>query len=123
VAHYFAPFLAGWALTLTLLIIAHLLWDRAPEEVRYALGVGAICLGCALTGLILDQPLLAFGPAVIASAGLVIVAIQHFERLADDKQRSAQKNGEIVGMAKGLARDLSEGHDAQSGMDEARRRN
>lgn len=126
VTEYIAPFLAGWALTLLLLVICHLLWNDVAEEIRYTLGAGAICLGCALTGLILNQPLLIFGPTVVTSAGLVIPLIQHFERGADKARHSAQKNGEIIGMTRGLSQDLIDRggrHDAEPGMEQTRRRN
>jgi hypothetical protein len=93
---------AGWLLCLLLLIVFHLLFDGAIEEVRYGLGAGSICAGCALAGLIMDAPLLTFGPAIVTSSGLVIIAWQYAERRIKDHKTRAQRRGEIAGAARGM---------------------
>lgn len=93
---------AGFLLCLLLLIIFHLLFDGASEEVRYSLGAGSICAGCALSGLILDAPLLTFGPAIITSSGLVIIVWQYIERHSKARTERAHRSGEIVGAARGI---------------------
>lgn len=103
---FLPAFLAGWAFTLALLIIFHLLFDTASEEIRYCLGAGAICVGCALAGLILNAPLLTFGPAVITSSGLIIIVWQHVEQRVRAHKTSAERRGEVVGMARGLTQEL-----------------
>jgi membrane protein implicated in regulation of membrane protease activity len=99
-------FAAGWLLTLALLIIEHLLWNDAPRLVRYLLGAGTLCVGCALAGAILDNPLLAFGPWVIASAGLVIVLMTWYDERTARQQQHAQKRGEVIGATRGLTQEL-----------------
>jgi hypothetical protein len=125
VTEYIAPLLAGWIVCLSLVILFHLVWNDAAEEVRYALGAGAILIGCVIAGLLLDQAVLVVAPAFIASAGLIIPLIQHFERKADAAKKRAQKNGEIVGMARGLSQEIidSGGRSGESGVDEKSRRN
>jgi hypothetical protein len=121
----FVPaFLAGWALTFVLLALEHLLWRDAPRIVRYLLGAGTICTGCSVTGLIIDDALLAFGPWVIASAGMLIAVWTWIEGRAEAQQRAARRQGEIVGAARGLTQDLIDrggeraaqrpGHDRQN---------
>lgn len=96
----FVPaFFVGWLLTMSLLVTFHQLWNDAIEEVRYGLGAGAICAGCSVAGLIIDSPILMFGPWVISSAGLVIVLIQWFER-------RTRRHGELTGIARGLSEEL-----------------
>jgi hypothetical protein len=111
---YLPAFIAGWLFTLTLLIIFHLLWNDAIEEIRYGLGAGAICAGCALAGLIIDNELLTFGPAIITSSGLIIVLIQWLERRADERKAKAQKRGEVIGAAHGLTQEIIDGSGERS---------
>lgn len=124
-----APLFAGWIVCLSLLIIFHLVWNEAAEEVRYALGAGAILIGCAIAGLILEQPMLVIAPPVIASAGLAIPLIQWFERDTVRRAKIAEKNGIIIGTAKGLRQELTQdlidngGRSAESSVDEKSRRN
>jgi membrane protein implicated in regulation of membrane protease activity len=117
-------FLAGWLLTIALLAIEHLLWKEAPRVVRYLLGAGALCLGCSLTGLILDDVLLVFGPWCIASAGMAIAVWTWIEARTQEQRKAARRQGEIVGAARGLTQDLIDqgggratqrpGHDRQN---------
>lgn len=100
------PFVAGWLLTAALLVIFHLLFDDQVEEVRYILGAGAICTGCSLTGLLIDNPILTFGPWIVTSSGLVVIVMQWFERRARTRETNAQKSGEIVGIARGLTQEI-----------------
>jgi bacteriorhodopsin len=102
----FPAFFTGWIATAALLALMHLLWKDAPREVRYLLGGGAICGGCSLTGLVLDQALLTFGPWVISSSGLLIVAWTVYDRHHESARKAAQKQGEIVGAARGLTQEL-----------------
>lgn len=99
-------FIAGWLLTLVLLAVEHLLWKDAPRVVRYCLGAGTICAGCTLTGVLLDNPIIAFGPWVIASAGVATAGWTWYDDHSAAKARSAQKRGEIVGAARGLTQEL-----------------
>lgn len=105
---YAVPVLAGFVLTLLLLIVFHLLWNDTPEEVRYLLGGGAICAGCGLAGLIADDGLMTVGPLLIASAGLAIVLWQWLERRTARHHTAAERRGEITGMAKGLLDELKD---------------
>lgn len=99
-------FAAGWLICLCLLSIFHLLWKHAHRTVRYLLGGGAICAGCAMAGAILDMPVLMFGPGCIASAGLIIALWTWIEERTDKKLKSAQKNGEIIGATRGLTQEI-----------------
>lgn len=121
--HQLTAFAAGWLVTAALLTLQHLLWRETSRQTRYLLGTGAVCTGCSVAGAVLDDAVLAVMPWAIASAGLLILVLYWFEGQADAKARAAQQNGEIIGMARGLSRELREGQDAESGMDEARRRN
>jgi membrane protein implicated in regulation of membrane protease activity len=105
----FPAFLAGWLLAVALLALEHLLWKDAPRTVRYLLGAGTICAGCSLTGLILDDVVLTFGPWAIASAGLVIVAWTWIEGRTQASARAARRQGELVGAARGLTQELIQG--------------
>lgn len=123
--HEIIPLGAGWLLTAALLVIEHLLWSETTTETRYLLGAGAICAGCTLAGLIAEDLLLAIGPWVVASPGLIIVAWRHVERQTTLREHSARKNGEIIGAARGLTQEIIDGggRGAEPGMDKAGRRN
>lgn len=95
-------FLAGWILTFALLAVEHLLWKDAHLVVRYCLGGGTICTGCSFAGLILNDPVLTFGPWVIASAGIVTAAWTWFEDRAKAREIAATRRGEITGAARGI---------------------
>lgn len=95
-------FLAGWILTIALLAVEHLLWKDAHLVVRYCLGAGTICTGCSFAGLILDNPVLTFGPWVIASAGIVTAAWTWLDDRAEHKATKARRQGEIAGAARGI---------------------
>jgi bacteriorhodopsin len=112
--------LIGWLITAAILVIQHLLWASTSAQVRYLLGTGAICVGCSLTGAILENPLLIIAPWAIASSGLVVLAIHWFEAEQVTKQRQARKTGELVGAARGLLKELQDG---QSSMEQNRSRN
>jgi membrane protein implicated in regulation of membrane protease activity len=99
-------FIAGWLLTLVMLAVEHLLWKDTPRVVRYCLGAGTICAGCSLAGLLLDDPILAFGPWCIASAGVLTAAWTWYDDRAATQAKTAQKRGEIVGAARGLTQEL-----------------
>jgi membrane protein implicated in regulation of membrane protease activity len=99
-------FLAGWVLTFVLLAIEHLLWKDTPRVVRYCLGAGTICTGCTLAGLLLDNPVLAFGPWTIASAGIITALWTWYDDRTQSAVKNAQKRGEIVGVAKGLTQEI-----------------
>lgn len=126
VTHHLAAFLGGWVTTACLLVIQHLLWANTSRQVRYLLGTGAVCMGCSVAGAILDDAVLAVMPWAIASAGLIILVIYWFEGQQHERERGAQKNGEIIGMAKGLSQDIIDRggrHDAEPGLEQTRRRN
>lgn len=108
-------FLAGWILTVALLAIEHLLWKDAPRVVRYCLGAGTICTGCSFAGLILNDPVLTFGPWVIASAGIITAGWTWYDDRTKERMHKAQRAGEIVAAAKGLTQELIDqrGRDAQ----------
>lgn len=117
-------FVAGWLLTVALLAVEHLLWKDAPLVVRYCLGAGTICTGCSLAGLILNDPVLAFGPWVIASAGVLTAGWTWYDDRTKEHVKKAQRSGEIVAAARGLTQDLIDqggrpnaqrpGHDRQN---------
>jgi membrane protein implicated in regulation of membrane protease activity len=102
----YPAFIAGWLLTLALLAIEHLLWKDAPRVVRYCLGAGTICIGCSVAGSILDDPVLAFGPWFITSAGLLIVAWTWYDDRTQTTVKTAHKSGEVVGATRGLTQEL-----------------
>jgi membrane protein implicated in regulation of membrane protease activity len=106
---YAPAFAAGWLLTLTLLVIEHLVWKNTPRIVRYLLGAGTICTGCTLAGAVLDNAILAFGPWVIASAGLVVVLMTWQDERIARQQQHAQKRGEVIGAVKGLTQEIIDG--------------
>lgn len=114
---------AGWLTTAAALIIQHLLWAETSRQTRYLLGGGALCAGCSAAGAVADNPLLAVAPWAIASAGLIILVVYWFEAQTEAAKQAAQKNGEIIGTAKGLRNELTKDHDGQSGMDKTRSRN
>ena len=78
-------FVAGFLLCLLLLVLFHVFFDTAPEEVRYCLGAGAICCGCSLTGYILGDERLMIGPWIVTFSGVAIIAWQHVERQVEKK--------------------------------------
>jgi hypothetical protein len=107
IAHYLPAFLTGWVATTALLALMHLLWKDALREVRYLLGGGALCAGCSLVALILDDPLLLVGPWIVGfPGGLLIVGWTWYERRYQADKHTAQRRGEIVGAAKGLTQEL-----------------
>lgn len=95
-------FVAAWVLTCALLAVEHLLWKDAHLVVRYCLGAGTICTGCSFAGLILNDPVLAFGPWVIASAGIVTAGWTWFEDRANERTKKAQRSGELIGAARNI---------------------
>lgn len=113
--------LIGWLIAASILIIQHLLWAGTSAQVRYLLGTGAICVGCSLTGAILENALLVIGPWAIASSGLVVLVIHWFEAEQVTKQRQARKTGELVGAARGLLQELN--NDGQSSLEQTRSKN
>ncbi len=124
--HEITALAAGWLLTAALLIIEHLLWSKTTTETRYLLGGGAICAGCSLAGTIAESPLLAIGPWVIASGGLIILVLRWYEQQATHREHGAQKNGELIGAARGLTQEIIDSggrHDAEPGMGQTRYRN
>lgn len=96
----------GWVLAAALLVVEHAYFDSEHEETRYMLGVGALCIGMSVAGIIADDVLFVIAPWVIASAGLVVVAIQWYERKTQAQARTAQKRGEVIGAAKGLTQEM-----------------
>jgi membrane protein implicated in regulation of membrane protease activity len=125
VTERFPAYLAGTLLCIALLVIFHLLFKHAHRTVRYMLGMGAVCSGCTVAGVVLNNPDLAIGPWAIAFWGLIIALWTWVEERNEVGKQSAQKNGEIIGLAQRLIRDVKDDGalDGQSGLDEARRRN
>lgn len=124
--HSIIALAAGWLATAALLIIEHLLWKETTTETRYLLGGGAICAGCSVAGAVADSPLLAVGPWVVASAGLLIVIWRWLERQAAEREQNAQKNGEVIGAARGLTQEIIDNGGragGESGMEQTRYRN
>jgi membrane protein implicated in regulation of membrane protease activity len=122
VINQFPAFFIGWIVCGLLLVIFHFLWSDTHRIVRYLLGGAALCVGCSVAGLILNDARITFGPWGIASSGLIIALLTWNEARTEAGKKNAQKNGQLIGIAKGMAQDLG-GQDAQSGLDEKSRRN
>lgn len=97
-----------WLLTFALLQIEHAMWSVIDFRLRYLLGMGTVCLGCLGAGLALDDPALAIVPAVLATSGLTVLINYASEARAEREKLTAQKQGEIIGMARGIRRDLTQ---------------
>lgn len=98
----------AWAATWALLQLEHAIWSGIDFRFRYVLGLGTVCLGCLGAGVALGNFALAIVPGVLATAGLPILISYANEEKAERDQAAAQRRGEIVGMARGLHKSLSQ---------------
>lgn len=119
----YPAFIPAWLVSVALLALFHLLWKNTHRIVRYMLGMGAVCMGCTVAGSILNDPVLAFGPWFMASAGLPIALWLWIEERTEVGKKNAQKNGEIIGAAHRLSQDLIDAGGLERGNDQASRRN
>lgn len=98
----------AWLTTFGLLHLEHARWKHADFRVRYVMGMGTICLGCLGAGIALSNVFLAIVPGLLATSGLTILLSYANEEQAEHDKTAARKSGEVVGMARGLRRDLTQ---------------
>jgi uncharacterized membrane protein YfcA len=98
----------AWIAVWAVLQLEHAMWSGVDFRLRYILGLGTVCAGCLGAGIALDDVALAVVPGVLATAGLPILLSYAREEKAAHDQQAAQKRGEVVGMAKGLHKALTQ---------------
>lgn len=98
----------AWIGVCALLQLAHIWWSGLDFRWRYIIGLGTVCLGCLGVGVAIGDPALAIVPGLLATAGLPILLTYAREEKAEHDQNAAQRRGEVIGMAKGLRRDLTQ---------------
>lgn len=98
--------LAAWIASIALMQLWHAIFRHLPFTWRYVIGAATICAACSFVGLVLDNALLAIVPWVIASAGATIIINYTVEANTARADEQARKAGELVGMTKGITRDL-----------------
>lgn len=117
----------SWLVTFAIIQAQHAYFRHLDFRVRYVIGCAAVCFGCTAVGILLDNPLLAVVPWVMASAGATIIVNYAAEERRARDERAAEQRGEIVGMTRGLTQELiDEGntHAAwKPGVHDPRRRN
>lgn len=109
----------AWLATCALLQLEHKLWSTIDFRLRYLLGMGTVCLGCLGAGVALNNAALAIVPGLIATAGLTILISYANEEKAARDQAAAQRRGEVVGMARGIHKALTQ-EQIDHGGDETR---
>lgn len=109
----------AWVAVWALLQLEHYLWSGVDFKWRYVMGLGTACLGCLGVGVAMSDLALAIVPGVLATAGLPILLTYAKEAEDKRKQDAAQKRGELLGMAQGVRRILSQ-EDIDSGNDPTR---
>lgn len=90
---------AVWLLVLLALQLEHARWSQVDFRIRYVMGMGTVCGGCLIVGALLDDPLLAIVPGLLATAGLGILKSYVDEDKAARDRKTAEKRGEIYGRA------------------------
>ena len=98
----------AWIAVFALLQFEHTRWATLDFRIRYLMGMGSICLGCVGAGIALNNLALAIVPGVLATAGLTVLLSYANEAQAEHDKKTAQKQGEIIGMARGIRRDLTQ---------------
>lgn len=98
----------AWLATCALLQLEHALWKAIDFRLRYLLGMGTVCLGCLGAGVALDSVALAIVPGVLATSGLTVLLSYASEAKAERDKVAAQRRGEVVGMALGVRKTLSQ---------------
>jgi uncharacterized membrane protein YfcA len=98
----------AWIAVWVVLQLEHAMWSGVDFRLRYILGLGTVCAGCLGAGIALDDVALAVVPGVLATAGLPILLSYAREEKAAHDQQAAQKRGEVVGLAKGLHKALTQ---------------
>ena len=98
----------AWGAVWALLQLEHAIWSGLDFRIRYLMGMGTVCLGCVGVGVTLDNLALAVVPGILATAGLPILINYARDERAERDKNTARKQGEIVGMAKGIRRDLTQ---------------
>jgi len=109
----------AWLATWALLQLEHALWRDIDFRLRYILGLGTVCLGCLGAGVALGNVALAIVPGLLATAGLTILLSYINEDKAARDRAAAQRRGEVVGMARGIHKALTQ-EAIDSGGDETR---
>lgn len=100
--------LAAWLVTAALLVIEHTYFREQGRLTRYILGGTALCLGTTLAGILSDNAPLAIFPWIVLSSGVVVIGMTWWEREQDKKNRTAQQQGEVIGMARRVHREISQ---------------
>jgi uncharacterized membrane protein YfcA len=98
----------AWLATFGLLQIEHARWKHVDFRLRYVMGMGTVCLGCLGAGVALGSALLAIVPGILATAGLSVILNYANENQAEQEKRTAQAQGEVVGMARGIRKSLTQ---------------
>jgi len=98
----------AWLAVFALLQLEHARWRDIDFRLRYVLGLGTVCLGCLGAGVALGSLTLAIVPGLLATAGLPILISYANEDTAKRKEDAAQKRGELLGMAQGIRKVLSQ---------------
>lgn len=98
----------AWFTVWALLQLEHALWSEIDFRLRYVMGLGTVCLGCLGAGIALGDVALAIVPGLLATAGLPILLSYVNEDKARRDQDAAQRRGEVVGMARGIHKALSQ---------------
>lgn len=95
-----------WALVFALMQVAHVYWRDLDFRVRYVIGTAICCAGMTIAGLLLADALLMIVPWALTSAGATVLINYHVEAKRRERERAAQRHGEIVGAARGLTQEI-----------------
>jgi len=98
----------AWFAVWALLQLEHALWKTIDFRLRYIPGLGTVCLGCLGAGVALNNAALAVVPGLLATAGLTILLSYANESKAERDRAAAQRRGEVVGMARGIHKALTQ---------------
>ncbi len=98
----------AWIAVWALLQFEHTRWSAIDFRFRYLMGMGTVCLGCIGAGIAMGNLALAVVPGVLATAGLPILLSYANEEKSERDQAAAQRRGEVVGMARGIHKALSQ---------------
>jgi hypothetical protein len=98
----------SWLATAGALLLEHDRWSHLDFRYRYLMGMGTVCVGCLFAGVLLGDALLAIVPGLLATSGLSILIKYDSEAQVEREKQTAQKQGEIIGMARRVRRDLTQ---------------